>query len=284
MEQLDIKHINKTFTLQQDQQDCGVACLLSIVKYYNGASSLEKLRTISGTNITGTTILGLYQAANKIGFNAEGCEADMAALLAHLEPLILHVVVKNNLQHYVICYGTTLKNESLHFIIGDPAVGIIYITQKELEAIWISKNCLILSKNKDFVNATEIKNEKRKWIIKLLKGDSSILSIAAVLGIGTAALGMGMAIFSQRLIDEILPKKDYFKLNSGIALLLTLLIIKEGLNFVRQHFLLRQSKDFNIRIIDFFYEQLLHLPKPFFDTRKIGDLVARLNDTQGNRF
>jgi ATP-binding cassette subfamily B protein len=43
--------------------------------------------------------------------------------------------------------------------------------------------------------------------------------------------------------------------------------------------LLRQSKDFNNRIIDFFYKHLLQLPKPFFDTRKIGELTARLNDT-----
>ncbi|HAT77556.1 MAG TPA: peptidase C39, partial [Flavobacterium sp.] len=38
-------------------------------------------------------------------------------------------------------------------------------------------------------------------------------------------------------------------------------------------------KDFNSRINNQFYSSLLHLPKPFFDTRKIGELVARLNDT-----
>ena len=95
---------------------------------------------------------------------------------------------------------------------------------------------------------------------------------------------MVMAIFSQRLIDDIIPKKLYAKLNTGIILVFLLLLIKEGLSALRQYFLLRQSREFNIRIIDFFYNHLLHLPKPFFDTRKIGDLVARLNDTQGNRF
>ncbi|MCH7523527.1 MAG: ATP-binding cassette domain-containing protein, partial [Bacteroidetes bacterium] len=49
---------------------------------------------------------------------------------------------------------------------------------------------------------------------------------------------------------------------------------------IRDYFLIRQTKDFNNRIIDSFYTALLHLPKPFFDTRKIGELVARLNDTQ----
>ncbi|MDE3145515.1 MAG: ATP-binding cassette domain-containing protein, partial [Bacteroidota bacterium] len=44
-------------------------------------------------------------------------------------------------------------------------------------------------------------------------------------------------------------------------------------------FLFRQSKNFNTRIISSFYSQLLQLPKPFFDTRKIGELTARLTDT-----
>ena len=279
MANVDIKNIQKTFFRQQDQQDCGVACLLSIIKYYGGDASLENLRTISGTNITGTTVLGLYQAANKLGFNAEGCEADMAALIAHAEPLILHVIVENNLQHYVVCYGTAIKDDVLKFIIGDPAKGIIFLTQSEVEKIWVSKSCITLSINEDFVKATAVKNKKWSWIKELINEDSTILGIAAGLGVGTAALGMAMAIFSQRLIDDILPKKDYFKLNTGIALVLILLLAKEALNLLRQYFLMRQSKDFNIRIIDFFYEHLLRLPKPFFDTRKIGDLVARLNDT-----
>lgn len=49
---------------------------------------------------------------------------------------------------------------------------------------------------------------------------------------------------------------------------------------MREFFLLQQSKDFNNRINNQFFGSLLHLPKPFFDTRKIGELVARLNDTQ----
>jgi len=286
MSTLNSKHIRKTFILQQDQQDCGVACLLSLLKYYSGTASLENLRKLSGTNITGTTMLGLYQASNQMGFTTEGCEADMDALINHGEPVILHVVIENNLQHYVVCYGTSSpaslqksgEQEDV-FIIGDPAKGIIYLTKIELEKIWISKSCLTLSPNENFVKSDAIKNKKWQWIKGLLTEDSSILGVAIGIGAAIAALGLAMAIFSQRLIDDILPKKDFFKLNMGIALLVILLLARECFNALRQYFLMRQSRDFNIRIIDFFYQHLLQLPKPFFDTRKIGDLVARLNDT-----
>jgi ABC-type bacteriocin/lantibiotic exporter with double-glycine peptidase domain len=94
-----------SFVHQQDQSDCGVACLLSVIQYYGGYNSLENLRKLSGTTVTGTTLLGLYQAANAVGFHAEGCEADMAALIQHTEPCILHVVIDKQLQHYVVYFG-----------------------------------------------------------------------------------------------------------------------------------------------------------------------------------
>jgi len=94
------KQLSKTLVLQHDQSDCGVACLLSVIKYYEGNNSLEKLREISGTTKQGTTLLGLYQAANGLGFEASGNEADIQALIDHGEPLILHVVIEERLQHF----------------------------------------------------------------------------------------------------------------------------------------------------------------------------------------
>lgn len=275
----NIKHIKKTITLQQDEQDCGVACLLSIIKYYGGTNTFDNLRRLSGTNITGTTLLGLYQAANQCGFAAEGCEADMAALLAHQDPCILHVLINDSIQHYIVYYGTIQHNGELKFIIGNPEKGIEYLNQNELEKIWQSKTCLTLAPNDSFKRDSSINKEKILWLKQLVKDDATILSIAVALGLGIAILGLSMAIFSQRLIDDIIPQHNFLKLNLGIVLLLVLLIIKEGFSALRQLFLLRQSKDFNIRITTFFYDHLLRLPKQFFDTRKIGELSARLQDT-----
>lgn len=266
----------KTFVLQQDQNDCGVACLLSLIQYYGGSNTLENLREISGTTKQGTTLLGLYQAANQLGFTAQGNEADIQALIDHTAPLILHVILEERLQHYVVCYS--FDNEK--FIIGDPAKGIGYYTKEELEAIWKSKTCLTLAPNDDFKRALDLKKDKKQWFLNLLKEDHRLISFSVLLGLVIAVLGMVMAIFSQKLIDVILPSKDLNKLVTGIILVAFLLLVRTAFTGLRDYFLIRQSKDFNNRIIDGFYTALLHLPKLFFDTRKIGELVARLNDTQ----
>lgn len=274
---MDLKQIEKSLSLQHDQSDCGVACLLSVIRFYGGNHSLEKLRELSGTSRQGTTLLGLYQAANQLGFKAEGCEADIQALIDHKQPVILHVLIENKLQHYVVCYA---YDEKLGFHIGDPAKGTYFLSKEELDKIWVSKTCLTLKPDENFVKETEVKQSRRKWFLALLEEDYKLLWISVLLGVFVAGLGMAMAVFSQKLIDDILPSKNINKLITGIALLTILLLARVGFSVLREFFLIRQSKDFNNRINKQFFSSLLHLPKPFFDTRKIGELVARLNDTQ----
>lgn len=273
---LSKKNIRKSFVMQNEQTDCGVACLLSLIRYYGGAASLEKLRNASGTNVKGTTLLGLYQAAQQIGFDSNGCEADINSLIEHARPVILHIVKENVNNHYVVCYGV-LENK---FIIGDPGKGVSYYTNDELNKIWKTKKCLTLLPNKSFVKANMQKSLKRKWIENLLKEDIQLLIFSTILGSCIAFLGMAMSVFSQKLIDEILPSGNMKKLFWGIGLLIFLLFMRSGLDALRNLFLVYQSQRFNKRITDKFYTSLLSLPKSFFDTRKIGELTARLMDTQ----
>ena len=121
--------------------------------------------------------------------------------------------------------------------------------------------------------------EKRNWIRQLIDEDVNILIVALFLGLILSVLGLSMSVFSQRLLDEILPAGDRLKLFAGIGILAFLLLAKGLLGYVRQTFLIRQSRDFNVRIINKFYGALLYLPKSFFDNRKTGDLIARMNDT-----
>ncbi|MGA0560117.1 peptidase domain-containing ABC transporter [Larkinella sp. VNQ87] len=285
------KPITRTFTRQLDQTDCGVACLLSLIRYYGGDVSRERLRELSGTSIQGTTLLGLCQAATGLGFQAEGFEADGVQNLHELSsPVILHVILEERLQHYVVYYGlaphsskrteTPAGDSAVKYLIGDPGKGILELSTDELESIWQSKALLQVTPTEAFVPTNQRQKSQWAWFRELIREDVPLLSIAAVLGVLIAVLGLSMALFSQRLIDEILPKQNTEKLTLGLVLLAVLLLARAGLNYLRGFFLLRQSRDFNVRIADSFFRDLLRLPKGFFDTRKTGDLVARLNDTR----
>ncbi len=268
----------KTFTLQHGQSDCGVACLASVIKYHGGVATIERLRELSGTSRQGTTLLGLYQAAQQSGFNVEGLEAENIDNLNDLSvPAILHVIIDSKLQHYFVFYGFDKTGK---LIIGDPAKGILHYTKEDLEKVWQSKALLKLTPNSNFVKRKSENAEKKKWIIALVKDDVNILLAALFLGILMTVLGLSTAIFSQKLIDDILPSGNTQKLILSILLLTFLLLARSGMGFLRGFFLIRQAKDFNNRIIQRFYGSLLRLQKSFFDSRKTGELIARMNDAR----
>ncbi|WP_288368920.1 peptidase domain-containing ABC transporter [uncultured Roseivirga sp.] len=260
---------------QRDQSDCGVTCLYTLIKYYEGEVSLEKLREFSGTSKEGTTLLGLYQAANQIGLDAEGFEAEIEHLKTLEHPAILHVIIEGKLQHYVVVFGY----ENQKFLISDPAKGIEYITEEELAKIWRSRALLLVKPTDRLERVQEQKGRKKEWLLSLVREDYPILGIATFLGIVISILGISTAIFTQKLIDDIIPSQDSERLILGLALLTILLLARSGVLYLRTLLILRQSKDFNNRIIQKFYGALLYLPKRFFDTRKTGELIARMNDT-----
>lgn len=266
-------------TQQLDQSDCGVACLRSVLRYFGSDASPERIRELSGTNRQGTTLLGLQQAAGSLGLEAQGFEADIQSLRECPDPCVLHIIKDERLQHYVNCYG--YDQQAGAFRIGDPAeLEIRYWPPAQLEAVWQSK-CLLRCRPTPRLRPTGATHQRRRqWIWTLVREDLNLLGVALAIGVAVAALGLATAVFSQQLIDRILPAGDAWRLFTGSALLCFLLLARNGLAFLRQFLLLRQSRDFNLRIIDYFYSSLLHLPKLFFDNRRTGDLIARMNDTQ----
>lgn len=261
--------------LQNDIADCGICCLLTIIRFYKGNESLEYLRGLSGTNVQGTTLLGLYQCVKNVGFDTEACRSDINSLIEHAAPVILHVEIQDQKTHYIVCFGYDKKKE--HFIISDPEKGIYYLSKSDLQRYWKSNLCLTLTPNSTFVRKEKRKEVQR--IKKFILKDRLPLTFSFLLGIGIAFLGLTMSLFSQKLIDEILPLQDILKLILGIILLAFFLLLRTGLLYLRENVLNMQARDFNNRLISLFYTRILHLPKFFFDTRKIGELVARLNDT-----
>lgn len=269
------KLIRKAFCLQQDQSDCGVACLRSILRYQGGDKSLESLRELSGTTKQGTTMLGLYLASEQLGFESKGCEGDFDFLRQLSNPVILHVIVENRLQHFVVCYGS----RGDQFVIGDPAKGIVELSEIALAEIWKSKSFLELIPTRDIVQVKQVSKDKWLWFRSLVKDDIGLLAIIFGISLIVAILGMVMAVFSQQLIDDILPSKKTGKLVAGLILIVFLLIARGGLSYLAGSLGVRQGRDFNNRLINRFFNSLIFLPKSFFDSRRIGELVERMNDT-----
>ena len=54
--------------LQYSEEDCGAACLATIVKYYGKQFTINRIREAVGTGQLGTTLTGLRRGAESLGF------------------------------------------------------------------------------------------------------------------------------------------------------------------------------------------------------------------------
>ena len=67
---------------QADQSDCGAAALATICQHYRRPLGLQQMRELAGTDRVGTNLLGMVQAAEKLGFSARAVKGTNEALPA----------------------------------------------------------------------------------------------------------------------------------------------------------------------------------------------------------
>lgn len=261
---------------QHDAADCGPACLATVIRYFGGRAELEGLRELTGTSPTGTTLLSLVRAGPSLGLTIDGFEGDCRALQEIDCPCILHVVAEAGAYHFVVCFGY----ERSEFVIGDPARGVIRLKEADLAAVWTSRALLTVRRRVSFVDRKTRTRAKLHWLLESIRKDARALLLSVLIGALISAFGLAVAIFSQVLLDEILPGRDGLKLSVGLVLVGLFLVLQNAFTAARQLILIRQARAFNNRITRRFIDGLVYLPFQFFASRKAGDLIARLNDTR----
>ncbi|WP_349666015.1 cysteine peptidase family C39 domain-containing protein [Polaribacter sp. Z022] len=92
---------------QHDITDYGAACLASISAHYNLQLPIARIRQYAGTDKKGTNVIGLIEAAEKLGFEAKGVRGELDSLFKIPKPATAHIIAKKQLHHYVVIYEVT---------------------------------------------------------------------------------------------------------------------------------------------------------------------------------
>ena len=79
---------------QRDIMDCGAASLISLSVFGRLHIPVSKIRQFANTDRKGTNVLGMIEAAEKMGFIAKGVKGNYDALLKIPKPAIAHLQLK----------------------------------------------------------------------------------------------------------------------------------------------------------------------------------------------
>ncbi len=260
--------------LQDGIKDCGICCLLSVIRYYGGDISKEVLRQITNTDRSGVSAYNLIEGARKIGFEATGMKGDLSKIEKNNLPCLAHLVVNKSYKHFVVIYDIDLDNNKV--LVMDPAKGRRSLTVGEFR-LMSSMNFIFLKP----IKALPIFNKMRiikKTVLDFIRNKKILIWLVMFLSLCYFLFQILTAFH----LKYILEFSINYKLSGVLVFFSTYLIIlyffKEFSNFLRNILLMKilSTLDFDMTFVTF--KQILLLPYLYFKNRTTGEVISRLKD------
>lgn len=258
---------------QHDVTDCGAACLQSVAAYYNFQLPIATIRQYAGTDTKGTNVLGLIEAAQKIGFEAKGVKGAFEALFNMPVPAIAHVVINQRMSHYVVIYKVTKE----YIQVMDPADGELHqYTHTAFKDTWTGVIVLLMPAETFREGNEKISHLRRFWL--LLRPHKEV-TLQIIFGAAVyTILGLATSLYVQNIVDHVLIGGNTRLLNLMGIVMLLILVLQLFIGGFKSIFALKTGQQIDARLILGYYKHLLKLPQQFFDTMRVGEITSRITD------
>jgi ATP-binding cassette, subfamily C, bacteriocin exporter len=259
---------------QNDQSDCGPACLAAISLHYGRAVRLQQMRDLAGTDRIGTNLIGMIQAAERMGFMAKAVKGNFDVLPKAPLPAIAHIRTKEGLGHFVVLHQ--VKKTAV--VVADPGRGVVTMSAKEFKTAWTGYLVLLAPEQ---TGPRRIGGEPlAPWrrLLGLLSCHIGLVVEAVFCAILMTVLGVSTSYFVQHLVDSVLVRGELRLLNAlGIGMVLVV-VFRTLFSLLRQVLLNHIGRKIDLGLISGYMRHILALPMNFFEMRRVGEILSRVQD------
>jgi ATP-binding cassette subfamily B protein len=280
---------------QLDGMDCGPACLRMIAAHHGRKFDRERLRELCSIGKAGVSLLGISEAAERIGLRSISVSVPFSRLR---DQAPLPCIVHWEQNHFIVVYKVTKKS----VYVADPEAGLIRYTVEEFLRGWIPGRpnpsdegkgvALLLEATPDFYRTQERAGDDResqrkgmRFFFGYLRPHKSLM-IQLVVGLLVGLVFSLMFPFmTQAVVDYGIGNHDLHLISILLIGQLMLAFSETGISFIRGWIMLHMGSRISISLIADFLNKMLKLPTQFFDTRTSGDIMQRIEDHDRiNRF
>lgn len=279
------------FVRQKNMRDCGIAALSMIATYHNRQVSPSLLRELTRIDRVGTSFTSLIKAGAHYGLIGEGVLIQDLSDLEKIPPDRPAVLLVNN-NHFVVYYG---KNGN-RYVIGDPASGVVRLKEEQLAAKLLVASPLssappvgyaLLFEPGEIPSSAEVRQtpeEKEKsqarWEVLQphLRNLRAFLPVILLGIITVSAVQYLLPFFTKMIVDLGIGAGDLNFVRFLLFGQLVFIISKTLFNLIRGWLVLHLSLRINFQLLSSFLNKLFALPIPFFESRRVGDILQRIND------
>ncbi len=255
---------------QNDQMDCGAACLAMIGQYFGSKQPIQYWRSQLSTDQSGTSVFDLCKTAERSGLLTSAISADsIEEIPANAYPVI---IIRQ--YHYMVLYAKRGKS----FVVGDPAVGIRKVPSK-----WLNEgfeNAFVVFRPTEEFSTSAVASENGVSFKALMMPFRKEIGLAFLASVFMVLLSVLPPVITQNLLDDVLTTSDLDLFKYCFLALVGYTVFNAFMTWVRAFFL-----EFVAIRLDFlaktaFLQRLMHLPYSFFATRHVGDFTRRLHEFQ----
>lgn len=255
---------------QQSSSDCSAACLATIALFWGKRFSINTLRNLADVDRTGASIERLAKAAETLGFHASPVRASLSRLESLNSPWIAHW--QGN--HYVVIYR--VKGDRV--LVADPASRKKWLPRQEFVTHWTGYALLLEPTEKLQATANKKISLNQFWGA-VLPYRSLIWQIVGM-SLLIQVFGVITPLFTQIVLDRVVVEKSFATLNVFALGILLFSLWRIGLMAARQYLLDYFSNRFDLTLISGFINHTLLLPLKFFESRRVGDIVTRVQENR----
>ncbi|MCA6494489.1 MAG: peptidase domain-containing ABC transporter [Chitinophagaceae bacterium] len=271
---------NIKFIKQSSLSDCGPTCLAMITKFYGSDIPLNNIRTASKLGMEGVSLLGLATASEQLDLKTLSVEIPFEKLIKEAPlPCIIHW----NQNHFVVVTpNSTIKKVE----VADPAHGIIKYTREEFCNHWLQTTddvpgiALLLEPTPEFYQRKSEKVPGVSWgfLLRYVKQYKRYFFQLVIGLLIASALQLVFPFLTQSIVDVGINTRNLQYIYIILFAQLFLFTGRIVTEFIRSHLLLHIGTRINISILSDFWIKLMQLPLSYFDTKKTGDTLQRIED------
>lgn len=255
---------------QHDETDCGAACLAMITAYHGNPVGVARLRDLANVDADGANMWSVAQAGEALGFHTRGLQLSYEALCELQLPAIVHWQG----YHYIVLY----EADAAKVVVGDPGIALLKMPVEEFKRGWTGRALEFVPTAK--LGTTEkIKSPFRRFW-PAVRPHSGLLLEVLLASLLLNILGLGIPLFTQTVLDRVLTGTSTDLLRALLIGMGGIAIFQGILTGIRRLLLVHVSTSASARLTSDFLRHVLSLPLRFFDLRRVGDILSRVQENE----
>lgn len=259
--------------LQQQQAECGPACIAMVASYYGAKLDMRAIRVQClqhNMSLQGMNLMQLIQLAQSNHLTTRAVQCSIEELTQLSLPCILHW----DMQHFVVLTRIKRTRRGYIYYINDPAVGAKQLTKSDF-SMHFTGIALNLEPSAEFVKQDQTSALRLRDLWGHTPGLLKVLAQIAVMSLCLQLLALTTPMYMQWIMDEVLLTFDG-PLLVYLALGFTgVLLFSTGMTMLRSWLVTRCASYLALSLGTNVFAHLLKLPHAYFTQRHLGDIASR---------